>query len=124
MRGKQLFVIILGMLLMHSQRMLSQPMDTLQNFHPKYLMCKLTSPIFIAYFEKVPAKYLRTAMKKADVTRRQLLSMTGEATYQHFQRNANSDNLFLINSSSDVAMIRLNILYKERYPFYISVRYN
>ena len=42
---------------------------------------------------------------------------------QHFERDASSDNLLLINSKSSTAGIRLNILYKETYPFTLSGRY-
>lgn len=53
-----------------------------------------------------------------------LLDITGDLTYQYFDRRSNSDNLLLINSNSDIATLRLQLLYKETYPLSLQVRYN
>lgn len=56
--------------------------------------------------------------------RKLLLTGSGDISYQHFSRNSSSDNLVLLNSSSDIATLRLNLVYKETYPFSIFFRYN
>lgn len=60
----------------------------------------------------------------AEPGRKALLHVEGEAGYQHFYRNAESDNLLLINSSADIFSLRMEILYKELHPFSFSFRYN
>lgn len=53
-----------------------------------------------------------------------LLKVEGEASYQHFQRKSGSDNLLLINSTADLAALRLSLVYKETYPVSFYFRYN
>lgn len=56
--------------------------------------------------------------------RKPLLDVSGEASYQRFERDSKSDDLLLINTTSDVAALRLNLVYKETYPFTVFVRRN
>jgi hypothetical protein len=56
--------------------------------------------------------------------RKPLLVASGDLGYQLFSRTGPSDNLLLINARSDIATLRLNVLYKEIYPVSVSFRYN
>lgn len=122
MKATKFFIVIILIQFMYSGKLLSQQVDTLRNFHPKWLTCKLTSPIFIAYFEKVPVKSLPVYSARSE--KKELFSLSGDLSYQHFERNGSSDNLFFINSASDIASLRMNVLYKQSYPYSISFRYN
>jgi hypothetical protein len=85
----------------------------------EFRVCKLPEIVYIQIMTKpvfVPAKV--TEKKKS------LMSITGEMSYQHFERSGNSDDLLLINSASNIATLKLDLLYKETYPFALSVRYN
>lgn len=82
--------------------------------------CKYPELIYI----QVKGKPIRTPLAVLPERKRPLLTATGEISYQHFGRNGNSDDLLLINSSSDIVTLRLGLLYKETYPFTFSFRYN
>lgn len=86
----------------------------------EYRTCKL--PVLFS----VPVETLRIGAGNSGAIsgRKPLLTATGELTYQYFNRDAASDNLLLINSASDIAMLRLSLVYKETYPFAFSFRYN
>lgn len=83
-----------------------------------YWLCKM--PLFYADGSTM----LANNAPSSTANKKKLLSADGEMSYQHFDRNASSDDLLLISSSSDIAMIRLNLVYKETYPFALSFRYN
>ncbi|MDP4262205.1 MAG: hypothetical protein Q8941_06705 [Bacteroidota bacterium] len=82
--------------------------------------CKLPELVYI----EVTGMPVSIPLHSAVPVKNPLLTATGEMSYQHFDRNGNSDDLLLINSSSDIAMLKLGLLYKETYPFTLSVRYN
>lgn len=67
---------------------------------------------------------ITNASNKTEPQRKILLRADGEAGYQHFYRNASSDNLLLINSRADIISLRMELLYKELHPFSFSFRYN
>jgi len=85
--------------------------------HP---ICKLPELVYIEV-KATPHPVRNTGTSPA---KKPLLSATGEISYQHFARTGNSDDLLLMNSSSDIAILRLGLLYREVYPFSFSVRYN
>lgn len=79
--------------------------------------------------QRIPITFSRSSVvfdqhKQTPVAKKKLLSVTGEMSYQHFDRDASSDDLLLINSTSDIALLRVNLVYKETYPFAFSFRYN
>ncbi|MGN6294065.1 MAG: hypothetical protein ACTHMV_15065 [Chitinophagaceae bacterium] len=44
--------------------------------------------------------------------------------YQRFSRSSPSDDLLLINSSSDIVTFQAGMVFKETYPVSLHVRYN
>jgi hypothetical protein len=90
--------------------------DTSQHY---FWICKqhLSIPSY-----RLPVQFQNTI--KANPGRTKLLAVSGELGYAHFDRNGSSDDLLLINSTSDIFNARLNIVYKETYPFNLSFRYN
>ena len=86
-----------------------------------YRTCKVPIPVTIIIPQALPGIPQKG---KSTSTRQLLLTATGEAGYQYFDRNGSSDNLLLINSSSSIATLRMNLVYKEAYPFSIFFRYN
>jgi hypothetical protein len=56
--------------------------------------------------------------------RKVFLSATGEISYQHFERESSLNDLVMLNSRSDVVALRLNLVFKNNYPFSFAARYN
>lgn len=93
------------------------PIDTSSYY---FWICKqrMAIPLY-----RLPAQF--TVAKNGSANEKKLLlSVNGDASYDHFDRNALSDDLLLINSFSDIVTLRLNAVYKETYPFAFSFRYN
>lgn len=84
-------------------------------------LCK-TQRVLIFTGEQA-AKYF--SVKETAIPERKLfLSAQGELQYQHFRRESDLDDLALLNSQSDIALLRLSLVFKENYPFAFSFRYN
>lgn len=87
----------------------------------EYRICKLPRPVLFSLLQPAPSqKITRKEVQKRTL----LLSVSGEAGYQYFERNGSADNLMLINTTADIATLKLNVLYKERYPLFVFFRYN
>jgi hypothetical protein len=121
MRGRSLYIIVIGLLISVVAR--SQTGDYTQGT-TQYFICKL--PVLTPVILKgMRARLLeKISASSSNVSRKLLLSVDGELSYQHFNRQASSDNLLLINSASNIASLRMNIVYKETYPFTLALRYN
>ncbi len=70
---------------------------------------------------KAPGQISSGAEQK---NKKELFSVKGEFGYQRFSRTSPSDDLLLINSSSDIATFQAGIIVKETYPVSLRVRYN
>lgn len=88
----------------------------------EYKVCKM--PIPVLYSNSLRGVRAPAGNKNDNPVKKNLFTVSGDMTYQYFWRDAPSDNFFLINSSSDIALLRLRVLYKEKYPYTVSVRYN
>lgn len=56
--------------------------------------------------------------------RKEFVRGAGDISYQHFGRQSSSDNILLINSVSDIAALRLSMVFNESYPVSLYFRYN
>ena len=107
-------LLVLSYSYCYGQQIISSSADTSTRY---YWLCKLPMTVLSADTSSRFENKLLAARKL-------LFAATGEISYQHFNRSASSDDLLLINSSSDIGMLKLNLVYKEMYPFALSFRYN
>lgn len=56
--------------------------------------------------------------------RERLLQVEGNLSYQYFDRKGNFDQLSTLNNSSNLVQLQAKVIYKEKYPFDLRVRYN
>lgn len=90
--------------------------DTVDN--PFFLrMCKLPPGYMRGTFEISSSSSVNRERKK-------LLDVTGELGYQYFNRDGASNEVMLIQSTSQQIWGRLQIVYKETYPYTVQFRYN
>jgi hypothetical protein len=114
---------LIALLLLSSFNMLGQEeTPTGDSVLIEFKICKISIPI-IWSFERIP-RLLHTPSNIPVNAKHPLLSIAGELGYQYFGRESSADNLLLLNSNSHIATARLNVIYKETYPFSIYFRYN
>lgn len=86
-----------------------------------YRICKQPEAFLIPY---PLARAARAAAPIKEKARREVFALNGELGYQRFSRSSPSDDLLLINSSSDIVTFQAGLVFKETYPVTLRVRYN
>lgn len=86
-----------------------------------YRICKQPEAFLIPY---PVTKAKREIVAGKDKVKKEAVAVNGELGYQRFSRSSPSDDLLLINSSSDIVTFQAGIIFHETYPVTLRVRYN